>query len=286
MVDSQRRSLVKACLGSTTALLFPFRGLAEVNSSATRTTKSEFERLFNEALAHPEQLAGARRLREAGDDFETRAIAPRGQPSKREISPEASDLIVLFEVTNKGAYQAKYQHPVWPRGNSGVTIGVGYDLGYVTEEWLMADWKGLISETNLEALRQVTRIKGSVAKAWIPKLRDVKIGWEQANSQFHQRVLPLYVGETLRALPAAAAELSNKSLGALVSLVYNRGASFNRTGPRFDEMNNIRDAIIAHEFERIPNEIRSMKRMWDPRELPGLHKRRDMEAALFSEGLA
>jgi GH24 family phage-related lysozyme (muramidase) len=73
----------------------------------------------------------------------------------------------------------------------------------------------------------------------------------------------------------------------LVSLAYNRGASFSAPGERFLEMRNIRQHMEAKAFALIPGEFRAMKRIWagDPN-LAGLLVRRDAEAALFERGLA
>ena len=76
-------------------------------------------------------------------------------------------------------------------------------------------------------------------------------------------------------------------LGALVSLVYNRGASFEREGERYREMRAIRAAMGAQAFSQIPAQIRGMKRIWaDEAHSAGLLKRRELEALLFEHGLA
>ena len=57
-------------------------------------------------------------------------VQPGGAPSATPISGQAFDLIVEFEVTGEQAYTQRYRRPVWPKGQSGVTIGIGYDVGY------------------------------------------------------------------------------------------------------------------------------------------------------------
>ena len=49
-------------------------------------------------------------------------------------SQAAIDLIVREEVGSQARYKHKYQHPEWPGGASGVTIGVGYDCGDLQKE--------------------------------------------------------------------------------------------------------------------------------------------------------
>ena len=80
-------------------------------------------------------------------------------------------------------------------------------------------------------------------------------------------------------------QLSRDSLGALVSLTYNRGGGgYTLPSDRFREMRAIRADMAARAFTQIPGEIRSMKRLWP--DLRGLQVRRDREAALFQKGLS
>jgi len=74
-------------------------------------------------------------------------------------------------------------------------------------------------------------------------------------------------------------------LGALVSLVYNRGTSTDPAGlpGARKEMRDIRDAVAAGRFTDIPAALRAMKRLWP--EGNGLRDRREREAKLFEEGL-
>jgi hypothetical protein len=50
-------------------------------------------------------------------------------------------------------------------------------------------------------------------------------------------------------------------------------------------MRAIRQHMAERRFERIPDEFRSMKRLWRGRGLDGLLARRDREASLFEAGL-
>ena len=89
------------------------------------------------------------------------------------------------------------------------------------------------------------------------------------------KVLPRWVGVVERALPNTD-KIGPDCLGALVSLTYNRGASFGKDGERFREMRNIRSHLQGRQYARIPGELRSMKRLWP--NLTGLQKRREREA--------
>ena len=96
---------------------------------------SEFETLFAEALNDPDSLERVRHLRERPPIGAARAVPPHGKPSDRQVADEAVRLILLYEVTNESHYEAHCQRPVWPGGQSGATMGIGYDLGYATTTW-------------------------------------------------------------------------------------------------------------------------------------------------------
>ncbi len=199
------------------------------------------------------------------------------------ISARAIDLIVAFEVGGEQPYNQRYRHPIWPRGQSGITCGIGYDLGYVTPLQLAADWRGHTSDANLALLAKACGIKGSAALL-LPPLAAVDIGFASAMAVFQTTVQQTIV-QTLRALPNAAA-LDGDCLGALVSLVYNGGALFALPGERYLEMRQIREDVAARRFALVPQRLRSMKRLWQNiADARGLLRRRELEALLFEAGL-
>ncbi len=78
-------------------------------------------------------------------------------------------------------------------------------------------------------------------------------------------------------------KLSGDSFGALVSLAFNRGASFHEPGVRYAEMRAVASLMTTHQFAEIPAQIRAMARLWPSTK--DLRDRRQHEAALFEEGL-
>jgi len=84
-------------------------------------------------------------------------------------------------------------------------------------------------------------------------------------------------------LPNFDALTSGDCKGALVSLAYNRGPSFDAPGPRYAEMRAIRQHMADKRFDLVPGEFRSMKRLWPKG--GDLWNRREHEAALFEKGL-
>ncbi|MBX5041256.1 hypothetical protein HJB51_10705 [Rhizobium lentis] len=213
----------------------------------------------------------------------------RARPSRTSISDRATALITSCEVSSPAVYENRYRRPIWPRGKSGITFGVGYDIGYTGKDDLTADWGLYLDGTVIDQLATACNIKGRDAKGLVQKFRHISVPWELARRQYMEVMQPRYVGITEQALPNFR-ELSDDSRGALVSLVYNRGASFQipeerDPSNRYKEMREILAAMKRRKFETIPDLIRDMKRLWDIRELPGLHSRRDAEALLFEIGL-
>jgi hypothetical protein len=198
------------------------------------------------------------------------------------ISPEARDIVIGFEVSDRATYERKYFHPEWPKGDSGITIGIGYDVGYVSKDELAKHWGGLISDAEIQRLGRAVGVKGAHAQAILSDFRSVSVPWDAAIAAYERSTMPKFGRLVLRAFPGAI-ERPGHCFGALFSLVFNRGASLD--GERRREMRNIRDACAARSFDKVPGEIRAMKRLWESTGLTGLLKRREAEALLFARGL-
>jgi GH24 family phage-related lysozyme (muramidase) len=183
------------------------------------------------------------------------------------FSQKAFDLILSFE----GMGQPRQ----WPGGESGVTIGFGYDLGYVTAAQFQADWGDQLSADVMTKLKTAIGLKGIPAKNKAAQLKDVHIDRAPALEVFTNRTVPSYEAQTRAAFPGFDA-LPTDAQGALVSLVFNRGASM--AGDRRKEMRAIRDAVPGGDLQEIADQLRAMKRLWVGKGLDGLLRRRDAEA--------
>lgn len=199
------------------------------------------------------------------------------------ISQKAFDLIVDEETGGRAEYERTEIHPTWPGGMSGVTIGIGYDCGYESAVSIGADWIGKLTPFQVADLQHCAGIHGSPARALAHELRSsVSVGWDLALDVFKQRDVPKWEGIVTKAL-LNTDKLSPDSFGALVSLCFNRGASFTLPGNRYIEMRSIKGFMEAQRFDLIPDQMRAMKRLWP--DMAGLRHRRDHEADLFEEGL-
>lgn len=193
------------------------------------------------------------------------------------ISPESRDLIVEFETGGKAYYQSRLQHPTWPGGASGVTVGIGYDVGYNSRAAVLADWQAL-PEGSRNALASAAGVKGVAAKPRAAALRWILVPWASAETLFVSNTMPRFGKMTAAAFPGITSTHGHVQ-GAMLSIVFNRGASMAGSGRT--EMRAIRGHVAAGRITPIPREIRGMKRLWIGKGLPGLIRRREAEATLI-----
>ena len=195
------------------------------------------------------------------------------------VSKKSLELVIESEISSRASYNSKYKFPSWPQGNSGITIGIGYDLGYVTKQQFEKDWKNSVSENKLNMLKNVIGLKGDAAKnALNSSLKQIEIPYDDAISVFYVSSVPTYARETANVYHGIEL-LPPDAQGALLSLVYNRGGSL--VGDTRIEMKNIAGLVKSKNLPGIANEIRKMKRLWqDKPNMRGLLLRREREAIL------
>jgi hypothetical protein len=205
------------------------------------------------------------------------------------LSKKSLELILEFEVGGGENYYNKFlKNPTWPEGQSGVTIGIGYDLGYVNKTEFSEDWKDLPKEI-FDRLYKVVGIKGYNAKNLIRGLKDINIPWDLALKVFNNKTVTKFYNLTKQTFPNFD-NLPEDAKGGLVSLVFNRGNALE--GDRRREMKLIRDGMrITNTFDQkaltfIANQIRNMKRIWAGGSIEkGMNRRRDAEAKLIEDSL-
>lgn len=204
------------------------------------------------------------------------ALIPAGP---LQISPEARDLIVEFETGGQTYYNARLQRPSWPGGASGVTIGVGYDVGYNSRAGVLSDWRTLPEGTR-NALASAAGIKGVAAKSRAAALKWIIIPWADAEKLFVANTMPRFGTMTAQAFPGILNTHPHVQ-GVMLSTVFNRGAS--KSGARRREMAQSATAISQGEIRKLPALQRSMKRLWVGKGLPGLLRRYDAHARLIEK---
>jgi GH24 family phage-related lysozyme (muramidase) len=209
-----------------------------------------------------------------------------------QVGDNAVQAIIGFEISSEAYYTAVLQHPTWPGGQSGITIGIGYDLGQHSYQEVVAAWGHALDTETLRVLGYVTGMKGDGARIRLSYARSAVVPFAAACAVFTAVSLPQYAAGTEAAL-ANCSQLHADAFGALVSLSYNRGAGgWAMSDDRHKEMRQIRDAMAAIDFAAVPALIRAMKRLWqnpDGNPLPGdagLVDRREAEAQLFETAMA
>jgi hypothetical protein len=193
------------------------------------------------------------------------------------IDIRAASFIAQEEVGSLELYNEQYTWPHWPGGQSGVTIGVGYDLRFVVS--LQGDWGSHLDDGRLAMLNAWVGQPGSDDA--IAALAGISVSWQSAWMVFTSRTLPRVLTQAHGAFPGMD-KLPLLSAGALVSLVYNRGPGM--AGPSRLEMREIRNALGAGQPGEVPEYIRAMIRLWPNSR--DLRDRRRKEADLFEQGLA
>ena len=199
-------------------------------------------------------------------------VAPSGL-----ISEDAFSLIIEFEGLD--------QPGSWPGASSGITLGVGYDLGFVSAAQFAADWARHLTEAQIARLKTAIGLTGGRAAGVASRFGDIKITRTAGMEVFNRCTLPRFTKITRGAFPGME-KLPVNAQGALISLTFNRGSKMD--GPSRAEMAEIRRLIQTAKLPedtrtllpRIASQIRQMKRLWDVRRLRGLHRRRDAEADL------
>lgn len=198
-------------------------------------------------------------------------------PFDLKVSKKGLKQLVTHEISSEAYYRRALNSPTFPGGYSGVTIGIGYDLGYNSPAQVRRDWQGQISDLSLEKLLVVVGLKGDAAKMALKGVKSVKIDLSAAEQVFYQATLPRYASLTRKAYPGVELLFADAQAG-LLSLIFNRGTSM--SGSRRQEMKAIQSLVTDKDYVGIANAITAMKRLWEGKGLDGLLKRREDEADL------
>jgi GH24 family phage-related lysozyme (muramidase) len=195
------------------------------------------------------------------------------------ISKKSIDFIIQQEVGGRAYYDKVLQKPSWPGGESGITIGIGYDLGYETINQFVKDWGNTLPVDSIRILKPVVGIKGMKAKEALKgEVLSVKVPYNVAYDVFVKNDVPRYFAMTKKIYPQLE-QLNEDTQGGLVSMVFNRGISL--AGDSRTEMRAIVDLVAKKDYEGIAEEIEKSKRLWEHKGLDGLVIRREAESDMI-----
>jgi GH24 family phage-related lysozyme (muramidase) len=201
-------------------------------------------------------------------------IMNSNKPSKKTL-----ELLYKYEVGGgKAYYDKKLSKFTWPGGASGPTIAIGIDCGYYTPTELASIFS-FVPKDQLKLIQEASGKKGADGKEYTKNLRQagITVDWEKAEHIFETFTWPKFSKLAEKAFPGLD-KLHQDAYGAIVSLVFNRGTSMK--GDSRKEMRNIRAYVSEHNYKKIAQQLRDMKRIWVGKGLDGLLERRDAEAAL------
>lgn len=193
------------------------------------------------------------------------------------LSARGIKAIIGWETGGESCYD---RNPEWPGEASGITIGIGWDLGHTPVTETSRAWAPHLDAATLALLVSVSGRKGEAAQVVLPHVRHLIVPWAAAMAVFEAVTLPTWYMKTLRIYPQMV-DLPGDCAAALVSLCFNRGTSL--SGERRREMSNIQALLRTGNLKEIPKQFREMKRLWPT--LEGLRRRRVQEGDLFEGGL-
>jgi hypothetical protein len=202
---------------------------------------------------------------------------PAGSPEN--VAKMAADFLIKVENVP--------QHPYWPQGTSGVTLGVGWDLGYHSRTELRGTWAALGADT-LARLEEAAGRKGRAAQALIPRLRSIEIPRSLSIQVLIRSLNDHYIPFVAQLFPGLE-RLPTEVQVVFISVVFNRGASLGhdpdwRTAEEVDrrwEMRRMRDDVERADMFAIYAHLGTMKRLWETSGPRGLRLRRRDEQALI-----
>ena len=204
-----------------------------------------------------------------------------GMPGVEGFPKEAVSLILEAEGVDQAGE--------WPGGGSGITIGYGCDIG--ADPASLEFWRGILTDAQMKRLATAKGKTGAAAKNMAKQFSDIRASKADSLAVFMKTSLPLEIALTRKTYPGIEL-LPPTVLGAMTSIVYNRGSALN--GDRRSEMREIREVItqfantplerrdVKTTLEKIASLIQCMKRLWGESQR-GLLLRRDAEAKLIRD---
>lgn len=196
------------------------------------------------------------------------------------ISKASKDLILYYETGGAAYYAGHLAKPTVPPGFSGVTIGIGYDLGYNSPSQIKSDWEGRLPPQQVSRLASCAGKTGASARAALSRVSDIRIPWVTALEVYDVRTVPRFATMT-EAAYANIKTMNPDIQGVILSTSFNRGTAM--TGDRRRELLWTRNDIIAGKMKNLPSYQLQMRRLWPT--IKGLQRRYTAHAGLIEKSI-
>jgi hypothetical protein len=178
-------------------------------------------------------------------------------------------------------------HPYWPQGASGITIGVGWDLGQHSKEQLAARWAKLPRDDVVLLHTASGKQGGAAAKLLDTKMKAVTIPRAVSLEVLQQEIVETLYPDVVRAFPGFEVLPAGAQV-AILSVVFNRGSGMGRdpdwlkatTVDARWEVRRFRADIERRDMYAIYAHLDTMKRLWRGTKTPGVVIRRRDEQSL------
>ena len=168
--------------------------------------------------------------------------------------------------------------PYWPRGNSGVTLDPGVDLGHADLSLVTRCYSGLVTAEQWQDLQQVMGLRGGEAGAALDRavkgqspLAGIRISREQAVALMKVTAAPYWQQISSRFTVLADSATPTTVQTALLSLAYNRG-------PGNKALGVLAQPLAAGIWRSVGERIQTMQQ---DHALEGVRRRRRSEGALI-----
>ncbi len=164
--------------------------------------------------------------------------------------------------------------PYWPKGQSGVTLDPGVDLGYAEPTLIEKLYRPLMSPAQYAAVEKVFGLRRETARnalAANPDLHTIRIREDQAESIMPYTAQPYWEGIAKRFRPLQNTDTLPSVQTVLLSLAYNRGVHNSYLEP-------LGRLLETQKWAEVANKVRGMQQ---GHKLKGIRVRRRREADLI-----
>ncbi|MFZ6765083.1 conjugal transfer protein TraG N-terminal domain-containing protein [Pseudoroseomonas sp. WGS1072] len=184
-----------------------------------------------------------------------------GSTSPRPAAPDVGRGFLLHEEMGPGSGRLH-----WPEGNSGVTIGPGYDMGSRSASEIREDLRSVgVSPAVAQQISAAAGLQGPAAQAFVEQNRFVTRLSRDQESMLFDRVRPVYERTVDNAV---GVPVNGNERAALVSLAYNLGPAGFQRSPVVERLNAGDRDGAAQAFLEHSNPERRMREAALFRRLP------------------